>query len=94
MMISVLGSTFDQYLDGQRLNRQQSVVFAAMLDGRWHTLSELHAATGAPEASVSARLRDFRRLGFTVARRRRGDPSSGLWEYLLVPDPFPDSIDR
>lgn len=40
-------------------------------------------ATGAPEASASARLRDLRRAGLTVERRRRGDPKAGLWEYRV-----------
>ena len=39
-----------------------------------------------PEASISARLRDFRKHGLSVERRRRGDPRAGLWEYrVLVP---------
>jgi hypothetical protein len=52
----------------------------------WWTLQEISDATGSPQASVSARLRDLKREGkesgeFTIERRyvRRG-----LHEYRLV----------
>jgi hypothetical protein len=79
------GATFDESLDYDRLNRQQRLVYAVMADGQWRTLAEIHTLTGAPEASVSARLRDLRRVaGAAVDRRRRGDPKLGLHEYRLV----------
>ena len=56
----------------------------------WRTLAEIHAMTGAPEASASAMLRAFRATkhgGHTVNRRRRGNPSQGLFEYQVVPRP-------
>jgi hypothetical protein len=31
-----------------------------------------------------ARLRDLRRLGWTVDRRRRGNPKAGLHEYRVL----------
>jgi len=79
------GAIYSEQRDGERLARQQRAVRAAMSDGRWHTLSELGAKLGYPEASVSARLRDLRKPkhgGHTVERRYAG---SGLWEYRLVP---------
>lgn len=57
-----------------------------MLDGVWRTLPEIASAIGAPEASVSARLRDLRKPkfgGFDVGRKARGDASEGLYEYRL-----------
>lgn len=54
-----------------------------MKDGSWHTLPEIAAGTGDPEASISARLRDLRKPRFgsyVVDRRRR---SQGLFEYRL-----------
>lgn len=60
------GSTFNPARDGERLERQLDRVLECMADGQWRTLKEISAATGAPEASVSARLRDLRREGFTV----------------------------
>jgi hypothetical protein len=56
-----------------------------MLPGGWWTLPQLAAATGYPEASISARIRDLRKPkfgGHTVERRH---VSKGLWEYRLCP---------
>lgn len=74
------GSTFSAALDGPRLQKQLHAVAECMADGEWRTLAEIAAATGAPEASVSARLRDLRRRGFAVDRRRR---SKGQHEYRV-----------
>lgn len=77
------GATFDQALDGARLHYQHNRVLAVMKDGAWHTLPELAAATGDPEASISARIRDLRKArfgGYVVDRRRR---TVGLNEYRL-----------
>lgn len=78
------GSTFNAAKDTGRLNRQAQLVFDVMRDGGWYTLAELSARTGQPEASVSARTRDFRKARFgshTVERRRR---SAGTFEYRLT----------
>lgn len=73
------GSTFDEALDGERLTTQLDRVRTAMRDGQWRTLSEIHALTKDPEASISARLRQLKAKG-----RRRGDQKRGLWEYQLA----------
>lgn len=81
------GSTFDAAIDYERLNKQQRRVYEAIKDGDWHTLREVSDNTGDPEASVSARLRDFRRQslgGYTVDRRRKV-ADKGTWEYRLLP---------
>lgn len=79
------GETFDVELDMVRLNSQARKVYTVMYAGAWMTLREIAALADAPEASVSARLRDFRKErfgGHTVERRRRANTSS--WEYRLV----------
>ncbi len=78
-----MGSTFNQEMDSERLLKQSGRVFEFVKSGRWLTLREISDATGDPEASVSARLRDLRRLGLTVHRRRRGDAKRGLHEYSV-----------
>lgn len=81
------GITYDAALDRTRLGKQLKAVLELMDDGHWRTLREIADTLGYPEASVSARLRDFRkeRMGFmTVERRRRGEGKRGLWEYRLV----------
>ncbi len=77
------GETYDRARDHQRLTGEMAVVFRLMEDGDWRTLHEISAQTLAPEASVSARLRDLRKAkfgGHTVERRY---VTAGLWEYRL-----------
>lgn len=77
------GSTYDPAKDKQRLNAQTQRVYDVMRDGRWRTLRQLSDEAHAPEASVSARLRDLRKDkfgGHTVERRRT---DGGLWTYRL-----------
>lgn len=76
-----LGATFDAARDGKRLNEQSQRVHAAMIDGVERGLKQIAALTGDPEASVSARLRDLRRYGFTVSRRY---VERGLWLYRVT----------
>jgi hypothetical protein len=77
------GESFDRARDGKRLNAQAQAVFSYMQHGEWRTLADIAAATGHPEASVSARLRDLRRPqfgGYTVERRYI---ANGLWQYKV-----------
>ena len=81
------GSTIDPTHDTARLTAQLARVRNVMLgDREWRTLLEIAVLVGAPESSVSARLRDLRKPkfgGWTVERRRRGDPKLGLHEYRV-----------
>jgi hypothetical protein len=87
------GATYDPVLDGLRLAGEMRAVVATMMDGEWHTFEEIERAIfqrGGKHYShpgISARLRDCRKRRFgshTVERRRRGDPTRGLWEYRLI----------
>lgn len=82
------GETYDPAKDGQRLGKLLDRVYQFMLDRRWHTLSEIQAACGGSESSVSARLRDLRKDkfgGHTIERQRR---DGGLWVYRMpIKDP-------
>jgi hypothetical protein len=83
-----LGITYDARIDGKRIGGQRESVLRLMLDHRWRTLAEIEAITGYPQASVSARLRDFRKAqyGFyTVNRRRR---TEGTREYQVLNPAF------
>ncbi len=81
------GETYDAVRDHDRLASQLTDVRDTMLDGVWRTLALIEAMTGHPQASVSARLRDLRKLkfgGYTVERRY---VQAGLYEYrVLSPD--------
>jgi hypothetical protein len=82
------GDTFDPASDYVRLNRQANDVWCVMRDMRWHTLSDIARQTGHPQASISARLRDFRKgeFGGHEVQRERMFPGSGLYHYRLVPN--------
>lgn len=85
------GATYDDDRDGSRLNAQHQRVCDAMKDGAWRPLAAIAAASGAPEASVSARLRDFRKERFGAHQVERRYVIDGLWEYRLLinrPDLF------
>lgn len=78
------GETYDHARDGARLGAQHEDVFNLMRDGCWRTLGAIEDRTGHAQASISARLRDFRKDRFGkhgVARRHVG---SGLFEYRLI----------
>lgn len=77
------GSTFDAALDADRLTSQLARVRQYMQSVGWVTLHEIAQATGYPEGSISARLRDLRKARFgshEVLRRRR---SPGTFEYRV-----------
>jgi hypothetical protein len=78
------GETFDRDRDLFRLNDQMRDVYHLMMDGQWRPLFAIAAHTGHPEASVSARLRDLRKVkygGFTVERKYI---ANGVFHYRLV----------
>ncbi len=83
------GETYEPKFDATRLRGEMARVYTCMtrIPGRWLTLSEISHAIYDPEASISARLRDFRKAKWgahTVNRRRRGEASRGIWEYQLL----------
>jgi hypothetical protein len=78
------GATFEPKRDAQRLVSQLESVFNLMRDGQWRSLDRIQFATGHPQASISARLRDLRKDvhgGHDVERRHVG---GGLFEYRLI----------
>jgi len=79
------GRTYNPEQDRRRLNRQALAVYGCLRDGAWWTLAQVAEVTGAPEASVSARIRDLRkpRFGGHIVDRRRVD--GGLYAYRLAP---------
>lgn len=79
------GRTIVESVDTPRLESQQQRVTALMSDGRFRTLAQISAATGYPEASISARLRDATRPehGGFLKDRERVPGERGLWRYRL-----------
>jgi hypothetical protein len=77
------GETYDHERDSERLTKQARGVWLVISDRQWYTLAALEGRTGYPQASISARLRDFRKPRFgahTIERRCMG---GGLFEYRL-----------
>ena len=81
------GETYDSGQDKLRLSTQLGRVFHAMTGGEWWTLEILSSVTRAPEASVSARLRDLKKkkFGGMTIERRRSERYQGLWDYRMIP---------
>ncbi len=83
--------TYTEQLDGKRLGGQRERVLGYMLAesrvGNWRSLCEIRVTLGFPEASISARLRDFRKEQFGEYRvdRRRRVEEKGAWEYRVRP---------
>jgi biotin operon repressor len=84
------GPSFDRD-DAERLGRQLRLVRDFMLrqrKGQFATLREISQAVGCSECSASARLRDLRKRGLVVERRRL---SRGLHGYRVQP-PAPEQL--
>ena len=86
------GVTYDPERDCVRLTGQLSRTWEVMLDGRERTLPQIAKETSArrdtgrdSEASISARLRDFRKPQFGSHELIRRNAGGGLWFYRLVP---------
>lgn len=73
--------------DMPRLRDQALRVYTHMRDLRPHTLKDISAATGDPEASVSARIREIRRYlrdgGKGDVTRERVEGGNGLHTYAV-----------
>lgn len=78
------GATYDHSRDCTRLAEQTQAVFTIMKDGQFRTLSHISRMTGAPEASVSARLRDLRKPRFGGHTVNRQYVRRGLFQYQLL----------
>lgn len=80
------GATYVPEHDFTRLNRQARLVAEYMVQHGYCSLREISLATGQPEASISARLRDLRkeRFGGHMVERRRRASARGTWEYRFT----------
>lgn len=84
MTIRFDGETYDHERDASRLAKQYKLVFELMQDGEWRVLREISSVTGAPEASVSARLRDMRKKKFGSHVIEKRHIEKGLFQYRLL----------
>ncbi|MHA2063050.1 MAG: hypothetical protein ACXABY_01590 [Candidatus Thorarchaeota archaeon] len=82
------GSSYDPEIDYSHLSGQLDRVQSLMEDGSWRSLHAIADILGEQSvASVSARLRDLRKVRFggrEVQRRRVG--KTHTFEYRLIPE--------
>lgn len=89
------GATYEPNTDKGRLTDQLGKVRRVMMSGGWFTLAQIAEKAEAPQASVSARLRDLRkqRFGAYAVERRGVHGRPGLFEYRLkIPGPSAESV--
>lgn len=77
------GAAYQHELDFVRLTGQMEKIYDLMKDGQWRTLRQIATITEAPEASVSAQLRNFRKPRFGAHRVNRKRVQGGLYAYQL-----------
>jgi len=82
--------SYEPRYDRERLGHLLGCVLDALRTGAWLTLAEMRERTGCgSEAGISARVRELRKMGFVIDRRRRAPaPERGLFEYRLVGGQF------
>lgn len=78
------GSTYDHTRDHERLASQLQRVQRTLSGGQWLTLAQIATRAKAPQASVSARLRDLRKPKFGSHVIEREYVDGGLHRYRMV----------
>jgi hypothetical protein len=78
------GETIEAARDNGRLTVQLNEVRRICSNEQWWTLAELARATGYPEASISARLRDLRKPKFGRWNVERQYVERGLFRYRVT----------
>lgn len=78
------GQTYEPARDHKRLGKQYLRTWNCMKDGQWRTLEQISKETGDPQASISARMRDFRKSKFGGHSVERKHIDSGLFAYRLL----------
>lgn len=88
------GPEYEPARDQGRLTGQLLRIWAVMKDQQWRTLPQIAAATGDPEASISAQLRHLRKARFGGHAVNRQHIANGLFEYQLVPKAEAPKLDH
>src|ERR1700730_4649554 len=89
------GAGYDPQFDRARLKMQVERIRSYMLLAGWKTLREIktdlertYAPAMFPESSISAQLRNLKKLGYSLLKQRRAGihgPGAGIWSYRLLP---------
>ena len=78
------GADYQDERDRPRLTGQIERVFNRVKDGKWHTVEAIAKATGDPQTSVSAQLRNLRKAKFGGYNVEREHIEDGLYWYRLT----------
>lgn len=78
------GSDIDMNRDAKRLSGQIKDIYDLMKDGQWRTLGAIEAATKHGQASISAQLRNLKKVQFGGHGLEKRHLGNGLYEYKLV----------
>ena len=83
------GAAYEPARDGARLTKQLDCIIAQTADKAWRTIERLtielrrkYPHVEFPENSVSAQLRNLRKIGYTLERQH---VAHGLFEYRVFP---------
>jgi hypothetical protein len=80
------GSDYVAARDDVRLTGQLLRIWNVVSDAQWRTLPEISAATGDPEASISAQLRHLRKERFGAHTVEKIHMGNGLYRYRVIPN--------
>ena len=80
------GNDYNHARDSARLTGQIQRIYSELQSGDWFTLRDLAEKTGAPEASVSAQLRNLRKERFGNHNIEKKHLGNGLYTYRLIKD--------
>ena len=80
------GNDYVHTRDSARLTGQIQRIYDELKSGAWFTLRALAEKTGAPEASISAQLRNLRKERFGSHNIEKMHLGNGLYTYRLVKD--------
>tara|TARA_R110002020_G_scaffold135316_2_gene302170 strand:+ start:1241 stop:1534 length:294 start_codon:yes stop_codon:yes gene_type:complete len=77
------GDDYNDRRDRARLVGQIKRVFDYVRDGEWRTVQQIASATGDPETSVSAQLRNLRKARFGGHNVEKMHMGNGHYRYRL-----------
>jgi len=78
------GVRYNHVKDNVRLSGQMLRIYTVMMKGRWNTLKQIEEATGDPQASISAQLRNLRKKKFGSNTIEVRHVNNGLFEYRMI----------
>lgn len=70
--------------DHNRLEKQFVAIMRVMMDGKWRTVHEIHQLTSFLHTSISAQLRNLRKIGFGSHTVKSNERAPDLYEFQVI----------